>query len=432
MTAKRTKTEAPEPLRIAPSRHGGHWIVEDWKALDFSTEEGWQRGIDIFEDRIRGRFLGIVEAIQDYEFSGFAVMALDCLLIETLQQFYEGKAETPRGQSGEYFRRFLTGTSFSEFFDTKKADMLYSSIRCGILHQAEIKGSSRIWIKEGTPLVSCAEDDNGLLINRRLFHKQLECEFSHYVARLRQNDPPDDKLRERFKRKMDVICKVQPEAPKLGILAYGSLIADPGRELKRHIVGRIRTRTPFEVEFARSSKGRGGAPTLVPVPGGKGCQVQAYILVLDDDVAEQEACNMLYRREINCIGEKSVTYDDERQRSKKDAVVIKKLQDFEDVDLVLYTVLPPKDGVLLDDNASLVDKANELARLAKQSITKETFCSQRDGIRYLADAIRHGIQTPLTDLYKCAVLRLADNAPDLEEARLRIARQEDIVPGETR
>ena len=432
MTGEKGKTGESEPLRIAPSRHGRPWTVEDWKALDFSTEEEWQRGVDIFEDRIRGRFLGIVEAIQDYEFSGFAVMALDCLLIETLQQFYEGKAETPRGQSGEYFRRFLTGTSFSEFFDTKKADMLYSSIRCGILHQAEIKGSSHIWIKEGTPLVSCAEDDNGLLINRRLFHKQLECEFSHYVARLRQHDPLDEELRERFKRKMDVICRVQPEAPRLGILAYGSLIAAPGRELKQHIVRRIRTRTPFEVEFARSSREREGAPTLVPVLDGKGCQVQACILVLDDEMAEQEACNMLYRREINCIGEKSVTYDDERQRSKKDAVVIEKLQDFEDVELVLHTVLPPRDGILLDDNVSLVDKANELARLAKQSITKETFCSQRDGIRYLADAIRYGIQTPLTDLYKCAVLRLAGDAPNLKEARLRIARQKGILPEETR
>lgn len=241
-----------------------------------------------------------------------------------------------------------------------------------------------------------------------------------------------ESLLSKFKRKVGAICKVRSGAPRLGILAYGSLIADPGRELKQHIVGRIRTRTPFEVEFARSSKRRAGAPTLVPVPGGKGGQVQAYILALNDEVTEEEACNMLYRREIHCVGERGVTYNDERQRSKKDAVVIERLQDFEDVELVLYTVLPPRDGILLDDNASSVDRANELARLAKQSIRKETFCSQRDGIRYLADAIRHGVQTPLTDLYKCAVLRLADDAPNLEEARLTIARQKDIVPEEIR
>jgi len=431
MTEKKGVREQ-EPLRIAPSRRRGYWTVEDWKALDFSAEEGWQTAIDIFEDRIRGRFLDIVEAVQNYEFSGFAIMALDCLLIETLQQFYEGKLKTPKNQGKEYFRRFLTGSSFRDFFDDNMAEEFYDSVRCGILHQAETKGSSRILIRSGAPLVSWVEDRNGLVINRHLFHEQLECEFEHYVARLRQNDPPDEELRSRFKRKMDIICQVQLEASRVGILAYGSLIADPGRELKQHIVRRIRTQTPFEVEFARSSKGRAGAPTLVPVPDGKGCHVQAYILVLGDEVIEQEACNMLYRREINCIGEKSMTYDDERQRSKEDAVVIEKLRDFEDVEVVLYTSLPPNIDILDDDNASPAEQASKLACLAKRSVKKETFCCQRDGIRYLADAIGHGIKTPLTDLYKCAVLRLAGDAPDLEEARLRIARQKDIVLEETR
>jgi len=205
MTEKKGVREQ-EPLRIAPSRHGGYWTVEDWKALDFSAEEGWQTAIDIFEDRIRYRFLVVVDAIQDYEFSGFAIMALDCLLIETLQQFYEGKV----GQTREYFCRFLTGTSFGTFFDTKKAGMFYSSIRCGILHQAEIKGSSRILIRPGIPLVTWAEDGNGLLINRLLFHEQLQREFSDYVARLREGNPPDAKLRSKFKTKMDAICRVKP------------------------------------------------------------------------------------------------------------------------------------------------------------------------------------------------------------------------------
>jgi hypothetical protein len=211
MTGKKGETGEPVPLRIAPSRHGGHWTVEDWKALDFSTEEDWQTAIDIFEDRIRGRFLGIVEAIQDYEFSGFAIMALDCLLIETLQQFYEGKAKTPRGRSGEYFRRFLTRTSFGAFFDDEIAGVFYDSIRCGILHQAEIKRSSRILIRKNIPLVRWADDRNGLIIQRRLFHQQLKSAFCDYTAELRKNDPPDDHLRGKFKRKMDAICRLESE-----------------------------------------------------------------------------------------------------------------------------------------------------------------------------------------------------------------------------
>lgn len=208
-----------EPLRIAPRRDGRYWTVEDWKATDFSNEEGWQKAIDIFEDRIRGRFLGVVEKIQCHTFSGFAIMALDCLLIETLQQFYEGVEKTPARQSGDYFRRFLTQTSFREFFDEDKAKMFYRQIRNGILHQAEAKGSSRIWIRKGTLLVEYADDGNGLLINRNKFHEQLVHEFENYVSRLRQNSPVNHELRHKFKHKMNAICKVTKENPKLGILA---------------------------------------------------------------------------------------------------------------------------------------------------------------------------------------------------------------------
>ena len=55
----------------------------------------------------------------------------------------------------------------------------------------------------------------------------------------------------------------------VGILAYGSLIADPGVEIGPLIVRRIETLTPFSVEFARFSATRGGAPTAVPHSSGK-------------------------------------------------------------------------------------------------------------------------------------------------------------------
>ena len=82
----------------------------------------------------------------------------------------------------------------------------------------------------------------------------------------------------------------------LGILAYGSLINDPGDEINPLITERISCITPFNIEFARKSKSRDYAPTLIPVEV-EGAAVNAVILVLDDSVSLEEAENMLWRRE---------------------------------------------------------------------------------------------------------------------------------------
>ena len=82
-------------------------------------------------------------------------------------------------------------------------------------------------------------------------------------------------------------------ADTIGILAYGSLIGDPGPEIEPHITRRIACRTPFKVEFARTSRTRKGGPTLVPYE--KGSPVAAQILVVN--VSLKEATDWLYRRE---------------------------------------------------------------------------------------------------------------------------------------
>ena len=89
-------------------------------------------------------------------------------------------------------------------------------------------------------------------------------------------------------------------AISLGILAFGSLIDDPGAEIESALVGRkLNVRTPFGVEFARSSTKRGGAPTLVPLEHG-GTPVLGQILLVN--VSEQEAKDRLWRREIDRVG----------------------------------------------------------------------------------------------------------------------------------
>ena len=80
---------------------------------------------------------------------------------------------------------------------------------------------------------------------------------------------------------------------RIAILAFGSLIEDPGEEIGPLIRERIRpVTTPFSIEFARSSGYRCGAPTLIPVDAG-GFPVNAVLLVLDDTVGLEPAMSLL-------------------------------------------------------------------------------------------------------------------------------------------
>jgi len=187
-------------MRISPK-----YTAEDWHRLTFTTEADWQVAVDIFRERIRERFLAPIRRIEKCDYAGFAVVALDCLLIEMLQQFREGSNRTPAGESKTFFVKFLTETSFGDYFDKRKAELFYRQIRCGILHQAELRGSSKVLIDDDLPLVKYSDDNKGLIVNRQLFHEQLVRVFEAYVADLLQ--PVNGDVRERFIKKMVSVCR---------------------------------------------------------------------------------------------------------------------------------------------------------------------------------------------------------------------------------
>ena len=115
----------------------------------------------------------------------------------------------------------------------------------------------------------------------------------------------------------------------VGILAFGSINEVPGPELAVVINRRIEVRTPFCVEFARSSRTRDGAPTLVPVSNG-GAHVAAWVLVLDDAVTVAEAREILYRRETGRLSD---------PRAGSRARWIAELEEFSGTSTCLYTAL---------------------------------------------------------------------------------------------
>jgi hypothetical protein len=214
----------------------------------------------------------------------------------------------------------------------------------------------------------------------------------------------------------------------IGILAYGSLIANPGDEIRQSTERVIDdVQTPFEVEYARKSKSRGYAPTLVPVGLWQGRRVKARIFVLRPEVSEQQAVDILYRRERDIVGQVRTTYPLPIQLDL-DTIQVERLFDFARIERVLYTRIGANLPEILDPGVSLEKKARLLACLAIESIEKETLERQRDGIQYLLDNLATGIETPLSRLYEASILEIADNAPDLAEARVRIARKKGIIP----
>jgi hypothetical protein len=201
-------------------RKGIYWQVNEYpgygthgkNSANWDTKD-WDTAINIFEDRIQGRFLNQIALIEGQYSSGFAVMALDCLLCETLQQFKEGREKSER--FGITFIKFLTTSSFQNFFGTDQnkttsiAGVFYDQIRCGILHQAEAKSTSLIVFDYKSPLVDWSDTAHlGVVVNRRKFHKQLVQEFKSYISLLR-NSPAihNQEPWKSFKQKMDFICK---------------------------------------------------------------------------------------------------------------------------------------------------------------------------------------------------------------------------------
>jgi hypothetical protein len=182
----------------------------------------------------------------------------------------------------------------------------------------------------------------------------------------------------------------------IGILAFGSINEEPGIELASAVTRRIEVETPFAVEFARSSRTRDGAPTLVPVKEG-GARVPASILFIGDSATTEDAYEILYRRETGRLSNTS-TYSQ--------ADWIAELPGFAGTSTCFYTALQPNIQPLV---------AEKLAELAISSAAALAGADRRDGISYLLQQKRRGVITPLMPAYEKAVLAHT-GANDLPEA----------------
>lgn len=210
----------------------------------------------------------------------------------------------------------------------------------------------------------------------------------------------------------------------VGILGYGSIINNPKEEIKNVTVDCKHVCTPFNVEFARVSgvkknRRRGGAPTLVPVPGRFGKKVKGKIFEVK--LCKEKAAYLLYCREggkenkVQIYREYNLGNLSIEQYEDNDIRIIN-ITDFEGFDDVVFVQL----GTNIEKIHAKINllTAKHLACLAIISVKHA--CPSYDGITYLMDAESSGIETDLSLEYKKEILRMTGNSSCLSEALSRV------------
>lgn len=190
-----------DALRISPK-----FTSKDWEALQQDEEAHWKRAAEIVHDRLHGRFLRLAsKCLSDDPYSGFVVLSIDSLFMETLQQFRKGKIKN-NYKAGDYFGDFLSAPRFQSDFDDDAKLRFYEDIRCGLLHQAEARG---MWlIKRCRPrMLEKLNNGEGYILDVRQFHEAVCQSLEDYCKEL--VDPDQKELRANLWTKMDHISNVR-------------------------------------------------------------------------------------------------------------------------------------------------------------------------------------------------------------------------------
>lgn len=200
-----------DALRISPK-----YTALDWQALDPDNPAAWKIACAMVNDRLDGRFLRYASNCLRSPNSGFVVLAIDSLLLETIQQFREGITDG-RGQSKRLVRDFLRGNRFQPEFDEAARLAYYEDIRCGLLHQAEAR---RMWLvrRDQNSLLTPLPNGDGYIIDVRIFHHRVKMSLDDYLHDILTYANAD--LRQNLWRKMDHICNVRKQR---GAIDAGSM-----------------------------------------------------------------------------------------------------------------------------------------------------------------------------------------------------------------
>ena len=217
----------------------GKLTIQQWNELkanlDSKKQENWSLAYHFFEERLRTRYLKPINTILemgDNSGEGFAVVSLQCSLIETIECFINGWLYNAVGDklkktiSNRWYCKKIEKNNivtincknlknvdiFISFFKERepfnkykvKGEMFFWNVRCGLLHETQTKNGWKIWAD------GFGESINNKTIYRNNFQNDIEKVIENYKNSIINGVAFDGistcELRENFISKFNHIC----------------------------------------------------------------------------------------------------------------------------------------------------------------------------------------------------------------------------------
>lgn len=181
----------------------------------------WNRMSSIvpaFKQRITDWYIGPGRDLTRDWHNAFSVMAIDCLLIDTLAQFEQGVPESSGSMFIGFAKRKLPEFAVSLPAPIKRptkrdmttaADVLYAGFRCGIVHEAHIPPYASVNPEPG--IVRCVAsghtkyadgtDCPAVFVDPVRLFRKLEGLFQQYISELLDPSPTYRGLQDNFRKK---------------------------------------------------------------------------------------------------------------------------------------------------------------------------------------------------------------------------------------
>lgn len=207
---------------------------------NYLYNEEWEQAIELFKNRLNRKFFNPVQTIishQKLEGEGFAIVTVQCSLIESLASFRAGKIHILKRkntspnylydgskklfidflQNAEIFKdnfwqldnngKYLINTPFN-------AEDFYRNVRCGLMHESRTIAE---WNINATKFdsknhkVFLEKSGSKIKIYRTILHYRLKDYVKSYLQDLKEENEQGENLRRLFARKIDHLYDKAPD-----------------------------------------------------------------------------------------------------------------------------------------------------------------------------------------------------------------------------